>query len=87
MRVPGQEVFAAPHEGVVEMTVKFSPDIARWLAERYPDGERAAEGSYSVKFRSASVDWAVCTVPQYGPEAEIVAPLAYREAMKRALAS
>jgi proteasome accessory factor C len=83
--VNARDVFRAPDEGVVEMTVRFSRPIARWLMERYPDGERQPDGSYVLKFKSASVDWGVRTVLQYGPDAEILAPPAYRSAMRRAL--
>jgi predicted DNA-binding transcriptional regulator YafY len=82
----GQRIFSAPAEILDEVRVRFTPKVARWLTERYPDGEQQKDGSFVVTLRSASIDWAVRTVLQYGPEAEILSPPAYREAMRRAVA-
>jgi proteasome accessory factor C len=79
-------LFRAPAETVEEVRVRFTSTIARWLAERYPDGERQRDGSFVVTLRSASIEWAVRTVLQYGPEAEILSPPSYRDAMRRAVA-
>jgi predicted DNA-binding transcriptional regulator YafY len=82
-----RDLFRAPVDGVAEVTVRFVPAVARWIAERYPDGEPWLDGSYVVRFKSVSVDWALRLVLQYGPAAEILAPSAYREAMRRAVAT
>ena len=67
------------------MTVRYSPRIARWIAER-EEGDLADDGSFVVKHPLADTDWAVRHVLQYGPEAEVVEPAAVREAMKKRLA-
>ena len=82
-----RDLYRAPVDGVAEVTVRFVPAVARWIAERYPDGEPWLDGSYVVRFKSASVDWALRLVLQYGPAAEILAPSAYREAIRRAVAT
>jgi proteasome accessory factor C len=82
-----QDLFRAPVDGLVEVTVRFVPAVARWIAERYPDGEPWLDGSYVLRFKSLSVDWALRMVLQYGPAAEILAPPAYRQAMRRAVAT
>lgn len=82
-----RDLFRAPVDGLAEVTVRFIPAVARWIAERYPDGEPWLDGSYVLRFKSASVDWALRFVLQYGPAAEILGPPAYREAMRRAVAT
>lgn len=82
-----RDLFRAPVDGVAEVTVRFVPAVARWIADRYPDGEPWLDGSYVLRFKSVSVDWALRLVLQYGPAAEILAPPAYREAMRRAVAT
>jgi len=79
------DLFAAPPDGVEEVLVRFSRRIARWIAERYPLGELQGDGSIVVRFPTASVDWLVRHVLQYGAEAEVIGPVAYRETMRRAL--
>jgi predicted DNA-binding transcriptional regulator YafY len=82
-----QDLFREPVDGLAEVTVRFVPAVARWIAERYPDGEPWLDGSYVLRFKSLSVDWALRMVLQYGPAAEILWPPAYREAMRRAVAA
>ena len=58
--------------------VRYSPRIARWIAEREgvaPD----ADGSLTIEHPLADADWGVRHVLQYGPEAEILDPPALRE--------
>jgi proteasome accessory factor C len=79
------EVFRV-HEEPDEVRVRFAPGIARWLTERHPDAALEPDGSAVVSYRVADPAWLVRTVLQYGPEAEVVAPPAYREIMRKALA-
>jgi len=63
-------VHDAPNDTLV---VRFSPAIARWIAERElvtPD----ADGSVTVSWPLADDDWAVRHVLQYGPDATVLAP-------------
>jgi len=63
--------------------VAFSPRIARWLKERYPDGREAGDGRYVVTFEVADPAWFVREVLQYGAEAEVLEPQSPREAVRR----
>lgn len=73
-----------------EMKVRYSPKIARWIAER-EEGERGADGSLTVTHPLADIGWAVRHVLQYGPEAEVLEPQEVREAvtatLRRAIAT
>lgn len=81
----GQSVFRAAEEVVDNVTVKFTPEIGRWLEERYPDARREPDGSVLVTFKVANPSWLVRHVLQYGPDAEVIAPTEYREAVWRAV--
>jgi predicted DNA-binding transcriptional regulator YafY len=55
------------------MTVRYSPRVARWVAER--EGlELAADGSLTMEHPVADEAWAVRHVLQYGPDAEVLVP-------------
>ncbi len=81
----GQAVFRADADDVDHVTVRFSPRIARWLEERYPDAKREKDGSAVVTYRVADPAWLVRHVLQYGPDAEVLEPAEYREAVWRAV--
>ncbi len=81
-----EQLFAAPDD-VDDVTVRFSAEVARWMRERYPTAEDGSDGSVTVTFQVASVDWLVNHVLQYGADAEVVGPAAYREAVRRAVTS
>jgi predicted DNA-binding transcriptional regulator YafY len=74
-----------PGQDVDQVVLRFSRRIARWLAERYPEARRLPDGAVEVTLPSATPDWVIGLVLQYGAEAEIVGPPAYREAMRSAL--
>jgi proteasome accessory factor C len=66
--------------------VKYSPKIARWIAEREgiaPD----SDGSLTIEHPLADTDWGVRHVLQYGPEAEVLEPAAVREEIVRRLSA
>jgi predicted DNA-binding transcriptional regulator YafY len=81
----GESPFRAPADALDEVRVRFSPDIARWLEERYPDAERQADGSVVVTYCVADPSWFVRHILQYGPDAEVLSPAEYREAVWRAV--
>jgi len=59
------------------MTVRYSPRIARWVAER--EGVALApDGSLTLEHPVADDAWAVRHVLQYGPDAEVIAPATLR---------
>ena len=57
----------------IEVVVRCSPRIARWLAERTPH-EPQEDGGIVVRHRVADVRWIVRHVLQYGAEAEVLEP-------------
>jgi proteasome accessory factor C len=67
-------------DGASTLTIRYSPRIARWIAER--EGKTlATDGSLTMDHPLADTDWAVRHVLQYGPEAQVVEPAAVREAV------
>ena len=68
------------------MTVRYSPRIARWIAER-EQAPLAEDSSLTLEHPLADVDWAVRHVLQYGPDAEVLAPAAVREKIRERLAA
>jgi predicted DNA-binding transcriptional regulator YafY len=68
------------------MTVRYSPRIARWVAER--EGLALADdGTLTMEHPVADDSWAVRHVLQYGPDAEVLAPAELRALLARRLAS
>ena len=80
-----QDLFVAPEVALDRVRVKFMLPAARWLAERFPAAEQCADGSVIVTYHVANIDWMIREVLQYGDAAEVLEPLAYREAMRVAL--
>jgi predicted DNA-binding transcriptional regulator YafY len=60
------------------MTVRYSPRIARWVAER-AGAPLAEDGSLTLEHPVADESWAVRHVLQYGPDAEVLEPESIRE--------
>jgi proteasome accessory factor C len=66
------------------LRVRYSPRIAKWIAER--EGKAlSADGSLEIEHPLADRAWAVRHVLQYGPEAEVLAPAEVRAAVQAAL--
>ena len=66
------------------MRVRYSPRIARWIAER--EGvEPDADGSLTMEHPLADVQWGVRHALQYGPDAEVLEPAEVREELRRRL--
>ena len=62
------------------LRVRFSPRVARWIAEReWERSTRNDDGSLEVEYPLGDPDWAIRHVLQYGPDAEILAPAWLRE--------
>jgi len=53
--------------------VRYSPRIARWIAEREP-GEWDSDGGFTVTHQVADPRWIVRHVLQYGPDARVLEP-------------
>jgi proteasome accessory factor C len=70
------------------MTVRYSPRVARWIAEREGrEGELSPDGSLTIEHPLADAEWGVRHVLQYGPEAEVLEPQSLREEILRRLSS
>jgi len=64
------------------MRVRYSPKIARWIAER--EGvQPAADGSLTMEHPLLDVQWGVRHVLQYGPDAEVLEPAEVRDELMR----
>lgn len=66
--------------GEAVMQVRYSPRVARWIAER----ERVtaeADGSVVAEYPLLDLEWGVRQVLRYGPDAEVVGPAELREAV------
>ncbi len=60
-------------EAAGRLRVRFSPTVARWIAER--EGRQPeADGSLTVEYPLADPEWAIRHVLQYGPEARVLEP-------------
>lgn len=74
--------FQAP--GAATLRLRYSPAIARWIAER--EGKTLAEdGSLTLEHPLADPEWAVRHVLQYGPDVTVLQPAEVREAVVRRL--
>ena len=62
----------------MEVSVRYSPRVARWIAERTP-AYAESDGSVIVRHRVADPRWIVRHVLQYGGEAVIDAPAEARQ--------
>lgn len=62
----------------IEVAVRYSPRVARWIAERTPSYAED-DGSVVVRHRVADPRWIVRHVLQYGGEAVVDEPAAARE--------
>lgn len=71
-------------DGARSMRVRYSPRIARWIAER-EGAEPDADGSLTLDHPLLDVQWGVRHVLQYGPDAEVIEPADVREEIVRRL--
>jgi len=68
------------------LRVRYSPRIARWIAER--EGvQPAADGSLTMDHPLLDVQWGVRHVLQYGPDAEVLEPSEVRDEVTRRVAA
>lgn len=78
------DVFRA--DETVEVAVRYSPRIARWIEEDGA-GERVDDGSVVVRHEVADPEWLVRHVLYHGAEAEVVEPAGMRELVRRRVAA
>lgn len=73
-------------EGAGTLRLRYSPAIARWIAER--EGKALADdGSLVLDHPLADIDWAVRHVLQYGPDVTVLEPAEVRDEIVRRLAA
>ncbi len=77
----GGRVFRAGEP--VEVRVRYSPRVARWLIER-GEGDVGEDGSVVVTYDVADPGWLVRHVLQYGPDAEVLESAEARGLVRRA---
>lgn len=77
----GRVFLGQPNE---EVTIRYSPAVARWVAER-AGKELDADGSITLSYPLADTRWVVRHVLQYGPEARVLEPESARHAVREAL--
>lgn len=80
-------------DDTIEVTVRYSPRIARWIEERASAGtepaesrptvEKRSDGSVEVRHFVADLGWLVRHVLYHGPEAEVIDPPALRDLMRQ----
>jgi proteasome accessory factor C len=71
-------VFAREERPDDTLVVRYSPQVARWVAER--TGLTAApDGTLDVAYPLADEAWAVRHLLQYGPDAVVLSPASLRE--------
>lgn len=66
----------------IEVTVRYSPRIARWIEEQGVD-ERLEDGGGVVRHTVADPEWLLRHVLAHGVEAEVVAPQEIRRTLRR----
>lgn len=64
-------------DATATMRVRYSPHIARWIAERESQ-PLDDDGSITITHQVADREWAVRHVLQYGPDAEVLEPASLR---------
>ncbi len=77
-------VFVQDVSAVESLVVRYSPTVARWIAEREA-GVTHPDGSFLVHYPLADESWAIRHVLQYGPDAVILAPERVRNALELVL--
>lgn len=71
-------VFNRDEQADDTLVVRYSAQVARWIAERTGDTV-AADGTLDVSYPLADEAWAVRHVLQYGPDASVLSPASVRE--------
>jgi proteasome accessory factor C len=72
-------------DDTVEVTVRYSPRIVRWMEEQGV-GKKRSDGSLNVRHPVADPGWLVRHVLYHGPDAEVVHPPEIRDLMRQRIA-
>lgn len=80
----GRVYRAAEEVEQVEVPVRYSPAIARWI-EEYGPVEKQPDGSVIVRHRVADPGWLVRHVLEHGTDAEVLEPAGMRQRLLQAI--
>lgn len=81
----GSDVFRV-REQVDRVIVRFRAAAAPWATEYFVEHEVMGDGSVTVPFSASSHEWLTRRVLEFGTDAVVVEPPAYRDALRRAVA-
>ncbi len=71
-------------EAAATVTVRFSPQVAPYMAERFgPAGRNEKDGGLEVEVPGDSERWLTSWVLSFGGDAEVISPSSAREAVAR----
>jgi proteasome accessory factor C len=70
----------------IEVRVRYSAKIARWIREKGPVDEEGEDGSVMLVHHVSDPEWIVRHVLKYGPDAEVLGPPEIRERVRGAAA-
>ena len=81
-----EDLFRVDEAKVERVEVRFSPRVARFVTERYSTWRLETDGSVLVTLPATSEAWLVRRILEFGPDAEVIGPARFREAVRRAVA-
>jgi len=76
----------APSARDIEVVIRFSPNLARWIREEMPTAEiePQPDGGIRASLFTSSIEWLVSWLMKFEDQAEVLSPPQLRERMKRA---
>jgi proteasome accessory factor C len=80
----GGRVYRAESDATV--TVRYAPEVARWIVEQVPEAELKGDGSVVLEHRVGDPRWLVRHVLGFGEGAEVVGPGEMRGVVRGAVA-
>lgn len=81
----GHDVFRV-RDQVDRVMVRFRAAAAPWATEYFTEHEVMTDGSVTVPFPASSQEWLTRRVLEFGTDAVVMEPPAWREALRRAVA-
>lgn len=81
----GHDTFRV-RDQVDRVTVRFRAAAAAWATEYFSDHEVMDDGSVTVPFAASTNEWLTRRVLEFGTDAVVMEPPAYRDALRRAVA-
>lgn len=81
----GRDVYRV-RDSADRVTVQFRSSAAPWATEYFTEHEVMPDGSVAVAFPASSTEWLTRRVLEFGTDAVVMEPAAYRAALRRAVA-